>query len=66
MHVGVFQWRRLLLGQVAKGTARYLKPMQESLNLHKAFKGRSELILMFHAKIRLQNQDERHHSSGLD
>lgn len=54
------------LGEVAKGTARRLNPMQESLNLYKAFKGRSELILMFHDKICLQNQAERHHPSGLD
>lgn len=41
------------LGEVAKGTAGQINPTQESLNLLKAFKGRSELVLIFHAKTRL-------------
>lgn len=41
------------LGEVRKGTAGQIKPTQQSLNLLKAFKGRSELILIFHAGIRL-------------
>lgn len=48
------------------GTTRHINPTQESLNLLKDFKGRSELILIFHAKIRLQNQAERHHPYGAD
>lgn len=48
------------------GTTRHINPTQESLNLLKAFKGRSELILIFHAKIRLQNQAGRHHLYGVD
>lgn len=46
-------------GEVTKGTAGQIKPTQQSLNLLKAFKGGSELILIFHAEIRLRNQAER-------
>lgn len=57
VHVGVCQWRRFLLGgglgEVTKGTAGQIKPTQQSLNLLKAFRGGSELILIFHAEIRL-------------
>lgn len=41
------------LGEVTKGTAGQIKPTQQSLNLLKAFRGGSELILIFHAEIRL-------------
>lgn len=55
--VRVCQWRRFLPGvgpgEVTKGAAGQIKPTQESLNLLKAFKGGSELVLIFHAEIRL-------------
>lgn len=44
---------------MTKGTAGQIKPTQQSFNLLKAFKGGSELILIFHAEICLQNQAER-------
>lgn len=54
VHVRVCQWRRFLpgvgLGEVTKGAAGQIKPTQQSLNLLKAFKGGSELILIFHAE----------------
>lgn len=63
VHVRECQWRRFLpgvgLGEVTKGAAGQIKPTQQSLNLLKAFKGGSELILIFHAEIRLRNQAER-------
>lgn len=46
-------------GEVTKGTAGQIKPTQQSLNLLKAFKGGSELILVFHAEICLRNQAGR-------
>lgn len=58
----VSQWRLLPgvgLGEVTKGAAVQIKPTQESLNLLKAFKGGSELVLIFHAEIRLRNQAEK-------
>lgn len=53
------------LGELAKGTAGQINPTQESLDLLKAFKGRSELILIFPAKICLQNQAGRHCPYGV-
>lgn len=41
------------LEEVTKGTAGQIKPTQQSLNRLKTFRGGSELILIFHAEIRL-------------
>jgi len=51
---------------VAEGTAGHINPTQESLNLLKAFQGRSELILIFPAKVCLQNQAERRRPYGAE
>lgn len=53
------------LGELAKGAAGQINPTQDCLDLLKAFKGRSELILIFPAKICLQNQAERHRPYGV-